>query len=88
MEGVSDNYVKVDGLGFLDYMFVPHFSSDPKKKDDLKKVLKENKSEKTLCTDNCCAVEFNNDMKIIKSNKDARAFKAYYDNGLELEELK
>ena len=89
MEGVSDNYVKVNGLGFLDYMFVPHFSSDPKKKDDLEKVLKENKSVKALCTDNCCAVEFNDDrMKIIKSNKDARAFKAYYDNGLELEELK
>ena len=89
MEGVSDNYVKVNGLGFLDYMFVPHFSSDPKKKDDLEKVLKENKSVKALCTDNCCAVEFNDDrMKIIKSNKDSRAFKAYYDNGLELEELK
>ena len=89
MEGVSNNYVKVDGLGFLDYMFVPHFSSDPKKKEDLEKVLKENKSIKALCIDNCSAVEFNDDgMKIIKSNKDASAFKAYYDNELKLNELK
>ena len=70
-------------------MFVPHFSSDPKKKEDLEKVLKENKNIKALCVDNCCAVEFNDDgMKIIKSNKDACAFKAYYDNDLKLEELK
>lgn len=89
MEGVSNNYVKVDGLGFLDYMFVPHFSSDPKKKEDLEKVLKENKSIKALCIDNCSAVEFNDDgMKIIKSNKDASAFEAYYDNELKLNELK
>ena len=89
MEGVSNNYVKVDGLGFLDYMFVPHFSSDPKKKEDLEKVLKENKNVKALCVDNCAAVEFiNNDMKIIKSNKDASVFKVYYDNGLKIDELK
>lgn len=89
MEGVSNNYVKVDGLDFINYMFVPHFSSDPKKKADLEKVLKENKSVKALCTDNCAAVEFiNNDMKIIKSNKDASVFEAYYDNGLKIKELK
>ncbi len=89
MEGVSTNYVKISGLGFLDYMFVPHFSSDSKKREDLEKVLKENKSVKALCSDNCSAVEFNgNEIKIIKSNKDAKCYKAYYDNGLKLEELK
>lgn len=89
MEGVSNNYVKVDGLGFINYMFAPHFSSDPKKREDLEKVLKENKSVKALCVDNCCAVEFNDDkINIIKSNKDASTFKAYYDNSLKLEELK
>ena len=89
MEGVSDNYVKVDGLGFLDYMFAPHFSSDPKKKDDLKKVLDENKKITALCTDNCAALEFiNNDIKIIKSNKDACVFKAYYDNEFKIDEIK
>ncbi len=37
INNVSNNYVKVDGLGFLPFMFVPHFSADPKKKEDLKK---------------------------------------------------
>lgn len=89
MEGVSNNYVKVDGLDFINYMFVPHFSSDPKKKSDLEKVLKENKCIKALCVDNCSAVEFNdNKIKIIKSNKNASVFEAYYDNDLKIKELK
>lgn len=89
MNNISDNYVKTEGLGILDYMFVPHFSSDPKKKEDLEKTLKENKSIKALCVDNCSAVEYNDDkIKIIKSNKDASVFEAYYDNNLKLDELK
>jgi dipeptidase E len=89
MDGTSDNYVKVDGLGFLDYMFVPHFSSVPKKKEDLEKVLKENKNIKALCADNCCAIEFNDDdMKIIKSKKDASVYEAYYDKKFKIDEIK
>lgn len=87
-EGISNNYVKIDGLGFLDYMFVPHFSKDPKKKEDLEKTLKENKNIKALCVDNCCAIEFDNDnVKVIKSNKNAKAYEASYDNKLIMKEL-
>lgn len=88
MNNISDNYVKVDGLGILDYMFVPHFSSDFKKQEDLKGVLKQNNNIKTICLDNCCALKvIDNKITVIKSNVFAKAYKATYTNDLNLEEL-
>lgn len=88
MEGISNNYVKVDGLGFSNYMFVPHFSSDEKKKEDLEKVLKENNDIKALCVDNCCAVKIiDDDISILRSKDDAKAYEAFYDNKLEIKEF-
>lgn len=85
MEGISNNYVKVDGLGFSNYMFVPHFSSDEKKKEGLEKVLKENNDIKALCVDNCCAVKIiDDDISIIKSKDDANAYEIIYDNKIEI----
>lgn len=90
MNNVSDNYVKVNGLGILDYMFVPHFSSDfKKKKEDLKSVLKENKNINTICADNCVALKVIDDkLEVVKSNKDAKCYKTSFKNELILEELK
>ena len=69
-------------------MFVPHFSSDPKKMEDLKKVLEDNKNELALCVDNCAAIEFTDQsISVIKSSKKAKAYKAYYKDGLYLEEI-
>lgn len=88
MEDISNNYVKVEGLGFTNYMFVPHFSSDEKKKEDLKKVLKENNDIKALCVDNCCAVKIiDDDISIIRSKDDAKVYEAFYDNKLEIKEF-
>lgn len=88
MEGISNNYVKIDGLGFSNYMFVPHFSSDEKKKEGLEKVLKENNDIKALCVDNCCAVKIiDDDISIIRSKDDAKAYEAFYDNKLEIKEF-
>ena len=85
---ISNNYVKVAGLGFLDYMFVPHFSSDENKKKDLENVLSKNNNINALCVDNCCALEVvNNNIKIIRSNKDAKGLKATYKEKFKLEEL-
>ncbi len=89
MNNISDNYVKVDGIGILDYMFVPHFSSDPKKKLDLENVLKENESINAICVDNCAALKIVDDkIEIIKSNNNAKVYKAYFKNELKLEEIK
>lgn len=75
LNGISSNYVKIDGLGYLDYMFVPHFSSDPKKKEDLKEVLNMNQDIKALCLDNCTALKVMDDkLDIIKSDNNANAY--------------
>ena len=88
INNISDNYVKVDGLGFIDYMFVPHFSSDPKKREDLNEVLKDNKNELALCVDNCAAIEVTDQsISVIKSDYKAKAYKATYKDGLCLEEI-
>lgn len=88
MNNISNNYIKVEGLGFLDYMFVPHFSSDPKKKIDLEGVLKENNDIKAYCLDNCAALKIEDDkISVIKSKSDAKCYKASYSDKLNLEEI-
>lgn len=88
INNISNNYVKVDGLGFIDYMFVPHFSSDSKKKKDLEKVLKNDKDSIALCTDNCAAIEIiDGHINVVKSDIKAKAYKAVYKDKLYLEEI-
>lgn len=88
INNISNNYVKVDGLGFIDYMFVPHFSSDSKKMEDLEKVLKNDKDSIALCTDNCAAIEIiNGHINVVKSDIKAKAYKAVYKDKLYLEEI-
>ena len=87
MNNISNNYVKVDGLGFLDYMLAPHFSSDPKKKLDLEKVLK-SENIKTICVDNCASLKIIDDkLEVIKSDSNAKAYYANYDEMLKLKEM-
>lgn len=88
INNISNNYVKVDGLGFIDYMFVPHFSSDSKKMEDLEKVLKNDKDSIALCADNCAAIEIiNGHINVVKSDIKAKAYKAVYKDKLYLEEI-
>lgn len=88
INNISNNYVKVDGLGFIDYMFVPHFSSDSKKMEDLEKVLKNDKDSIALCTDNCAAIEIiNGHINVVKSDIKAKAYKVVYKDKLYLEEI-
>lgn len=88
INNISNNYVKVDGLGFIDYMFVPHFSSDSKKMEDLEKVLKNDKENIALCTDNCAAIEIiDGHINVVKSDIKAKAYKAVYKDKLYLEEI-
>ncbi len=88
INNISNNYVKVDGLGFIDYMFVPHFSSDSKKMEDLEKVLKNDKENIALCTDNCAAIEIiDGHINVVKSDIKAKAYKGIYKDKLYLEEI-
>lgn len=88
MNNISNNYVKVNGLGFLDYMFVPHFSSNPKKKKTLEKILIENKNIKALCADDCAAVVVSDEnIKTIKSNEKSNVYIITCDDKLKLENI-
>lgn len=88
MNNISDNYASIDGLGFIDYMFVPHFSSDPKKEIDLKNIIRKTDTD-CLCIDNCAAIEvINNDIKIIKSDKNSKGFFVSYKKEYKKEEIK
>lgn len=72
---ISNNYVVVDGLGFLDFMFVPHFSSDPKKKEDLNKVLGNYSKIRVMCLDDCTALKIvDKKIEIIKSDPSKNVF--------------
>ena len=88
MNNISDNYAEIDGLGFINYMFVPHFSSDLKKENDLKNIIK-GTNINCLCVDNCAAIEIiDNDIKIIKSNENAKGYFVNYKEKYKKEEIK
>lgn len=80
INNISDKYVKIDALGFLDFMFVPHFDKDTKKEKDLIEVLK-NTNIKALCFDDCTAIEIiDNQCKFIRSIEDKTVKKIYFKN--------
>ncbi len=88
MNNISDNYASIDGLGFIDYMFIPHFSSDPKKEIDLKNII-EKTNINCLCVDNCAAIEvIDNDVKIIKTDENAKGYFVSYKKEYKKEEIK
>ncbi len=77
---ISNNYVSVDGLDYVDKMFVPHFDTDSKKEDDLKKVIK-GTNIKALCLDNGVAIKIVDDKEtLITSISGKKAYTCYYDN--------
>lgn len=87
MNNISDNYASIDGLGFIDYMFAPHFSSEPKKEIDLKNIIRKTDTN-CLCIDNCAAIEvIDNDIKIIKSDKNAKGYFINYIDEYKKEEI-
>ncbi len=87
MNNISNNYASIDGLGFIDYMFVPHFSSDPKKEIDLKNIIKETDAT-CLCVDNCAAIKvIDGNLKIIKSEEKAKGYFVNYKKEYKKEEI-
>lgn len=79
VNNISDNYVVVNGLNYVNCMFVPHFDQDVKRKKSLFKLM--DSSQLVYCMDNCTALEIvNNSYKIIKSKKNAKAYLASKEN--------
>lgn len=87
ISNISNDYVKINGIGYLDYMFVPHFSSDQRKKKTLESILSEDKGIKALCADDCAAIIIDKKMSVIKSSIKANAYVASYDEKLTLQNI-
>ena len=72
-------YIKVKGLGLLPFIHCPHYDEDDRA-DDFDQMINET-NEIGIAIENNCAIEIYDDMyRILKSNKNARAFKVYKSN--------
>lgn len=80
LSGESDKFHLIDGLGYLDFTFVPHYSKGDNRKSDLKEIIKD-KNMKVLGFDNCSAIVIDDDnVKYIRSLEDRNVYEVSYKN--------
>lgn len=78
--GKSDKFHLIDGLGYLDFTYVPHYSKNDNRKNDLKEIIKD-KNYKVLGFDNCTAIVIeNNKSSYIRSLEDRNVYEVSYIN--------
>ena len=81
----SDKFHLIDGLGYLDFTFVPHFSKNDNRKTDLKEIIKD-KDVKVLGFDNCTAIVVEDkNVRYIRSQEDRNVYEVSYKNGKYIE---
>ena len=77
----------LDGLSFIDGIFVPHANIDKEEKIKIiKKEVKNTKKVAYLVSDCAALVIENNIIKVIKSKKDAYVIKMYWNKKI-IEEI-
>ena len=81
-KNLKADLIKVKGLGIIDALHCPHYSSEKGKnkgrKKDTKKIMKKTPGV-GICIDDCCALEIDGDSyRVHRSKKDARAYKVYW----------
>ena len=87
LRGESDKYTFIDGLGFTDISFCPHYNADDNKKKSLYNDL-ENTSKEVYGVENCCALEVvDGEISIIRSRDGANAWKIKFDKKIIEEEI-
>ena len=73
--------IKVSGLGFIPASHSPHYDVEKDRRPGLKKIMQKT-SGVAIAIDNCCAVEFVDDMyRVIASKPKAKAYKVYWKVG-------
>lgn len=71
-------YTSAKGLGIINLFFAPHFSKTDRP-DDMPRIMKNKKKMVAVGVDNQCALVINdNEFEVVKSSKDANAFKMFY----------
>ncbi len=88
-QGISDSSQTVDnsnglvlvmGLGFIDAIHCPHYDTDPHRQSFVKQNVI-NTNRVAICLDDCTALEVvGNEYRILKSNTNAKAHRAYWEN--------
>ena len=79
-KGAETKFTKVTGLGFIDAMFLPHYSNSARPLDMLRMAKKI--KQVAICADNQTALEIcGEEYKVIKSNSEAKIYKSFNNNG-------
>ena len=87
LRGEADKHEFIDGLGFYNISFCPHYNSNPIKKEELIEELKNN-SKEVYCLENCTALKvIDDDISIIKSDSSKHAYICSYKDKLIEKEL-
>ena len=88
IDGISNEYNLLEGLGFINALHCPHYNSEANKKEILKSLMK--KLEEpivAIAIDNCAAIEIIDDRyRIISSKKSANAYRTYWMDQIYYEE--
>ncbi len=78
----SKQLIKVTGLGLIDALHCPHYDTEKHRQSDLKRMMKTTSKLISIAIDDCCAIEIiDNQYKIIKSKKSAKAYKIFWKKG-------
>jgi len=74
----SKELIKVRGLGLINALHCPHYDVEKYRQKDLKRMMKTTPGV-AIALENCTALELIDDKyRILKSNKDAKAYKIYW----------
>lgn len=78
----SNKLIKVSGLGLINALHCPHYDIEHFRQQDLKRMMKSTPKIVAIALDNCTALEVIDDRyRIIRTKPDAKAHKAYWQNG-------
>lgn len=74
LRGEALKHEFIEGLGFVDISFCPHYNSNPVKTDELKEALSGTEKQ-VYCLENCSALKIiDNHISVIKSKSESHAY--------------
>ena len=83
----SKKLIKVTGLGFINALHCPHYDVEKFRKKDLKEMMQHTSGVAIALENNCALQIYNDTCRIITSNGRARAYKAYWKDGVYHEDV-
>lgn len=83
----SSQLIRVKGMGLINALHCPHYDKEKNRKKGLKEMMEKTPGIIAIALDECAAFQVVDDKcRIIRSKKDAKAYKAYWRNGKYLHE--